>query len=146
MNKCIIPGTFDPIHKGHVAIIQRASKLFDSVIVGVAATSSKTPKYSLDQRFAFAQEKCGSIENVTVKTFDGLLVDFVKNEKADCVVRGLRNVDDFEYEASMLSINQKLSQGFETLYMISDMQNINVSSSQIRELESLGIDTKNLLN
>lgn len=144
MKKCVIPGTFDPIHDGHYAIIKRASKIFDTVIVAVAKSVEKNPQHSFDERINLAKEMCAEISNVEVKGFECLLVDFVKEEKADCVVKGLRNVDDFEYESNQVAINSKLSKDFETLFMISDAQLKEMSSTMIRELESFDINT-NLL-
>ena len=144
MNKCVIPGTFDPIHDGHFNIIMRASKIFDSVIVAVAKSDEKHPQHSLDERLALAKEKCSAISNVDVVSFDGLLVDFVKTQNADCVVKGIRNEKDFEYEANMDAANKKLSDEFETLYLISDPKLKELSSTQVRELEKLGINPDSL--
>ena len=139
-----IPGTFDPIHEGHFAIIKRASKLFDEVVVAVAESVEKNPKHSLDERKQLATEMCASLDNVEVKTFDNLLVDFVRSEGAQCVVKGLRNVQDFEYESNMAAINSQLSKEFETIFMICDPEFKEISSTQIRELENLGVDTSSL--
>lgn len=144
MSKCVIPGTFDPIHEGHINIISRSSKIFDIVVVAVAKSSEKSPKHSLDDRIKFAKEKCEAFSNVEIKSFDCLLVDFVKKEKANCVVRGLRNSDDFEYESSMLATNKMLSDDFETLFLLSDPQLKGISSTLIRELESLGVNVSDL--
>ena len=144
MKKCVVPGTFDPIHEGHFAIIKRASKLFDEVIVAVAKSFEKNPKHSLDEREKLAKDMCSSLDNVTVKTFDNLLVDFVKSEGAQCVVKGLRSAKDFEYESNMAALNSQLSKDFETLFMIADPELKEISSTQIRELESMGVDTSSL--
>lgn len=144
MRKCVVPGTFDPIHEGHFAIIKRASKLFDEVIVAVAKSSEKKPKHSLEEREKLAVDKCSSLDNVTVKTFDNLLVDFVRSEGAQCVVKGLRSVKDFEYESNMAALNSQLSKDFETIFMIADPELKEISSTQIRELESMGVDTSSL--
>ena len=144
MRKCVIPGTFDPIHEGHFAIIKRASKLFDEVVVAVAESVEKKPKHSLEERKQLATEKCASLPNVKVKTFNNLLVDFVKSEGAQCVVKGLRNVQDFEYESNMAAINSQLSKEFETIFMICAPEFKEISSTQIRELENMGVDTSSL--
>ena len=144
MKKCVIPGTFDPIQVGHLNIIDRASKVFDEVIVAVAASDAKEPKYSLEDRVKFAKEKCEPLENVEVKEFHNLLVDFVKEEGAQCVVRGLRNVKDFEYESNMAAANHKLSHDFETLFLLSDPELKHLSSTIIRELESLGVNPETM--
>ena len=148
MRKCVVPGTFDPIHDGHINIIARASKIFDCVIVAVAKSDAKHPLHPIEERLALAKEKCSTIDNVDVVSFDGLLVDFVKNQNANCVVKGIRDKKDFEYEANMEAANKKLSDGFETLYFISDPKLKELSSTQVRELEKLGINpdtlTKNI--
>lgn len=141
MRKCVVPGTFDPIHAGHFAIIKRASKLFDEVVVAIAQSVEKKPKHNLEERKQLATDMCASLKNVEVKTFDNLLVDFVKSEGAQCVVKGLRNAKDFEYESNMVAINSQLSKDFETIFMITDPELKDISSSQIRELENMGIDT-----
>lgn len=144
MRKCIVPGTFDPIQDGHLNIIKRASNIFDEVVVAVAESREKQPKYSLDNRVSIAKEKCSEFSNVEVKPFSCLLVDFVKKENAECVVKGLRNVKDFEYESNMSAVNNQLDKDFETIFLISDPKLREISSSQIRELESLGIDPGSL--
>lgn len=144
MGKCVIPGTFDPIHAGHFAIIKRASKLFDYVVVAVAESVEKKPKHNLEERKKLAAEMCSTLENVEVKTFDNLLVDFVRSEGAQCVVKGLRNVSDFKYESNMAAVNSQLSKDFETIFMICDPELKDISSTQIRELENMGVDTSSL--
>lgn len=145
MNKCVVPGTFDPITKGHLDIIKRASKIFDKVIVAVAVSVRKNPMHSIEQRCQLAIDACHDIDNVEVKSFDCLLVDFVKAEGAKCVVKGIRDAKDYEYEANMAAINKRLSEDIETVFLFSDPANINISSSQVRELESLGVDCSELL-
>lgn len=144
MSKCIIPGTFDPIHKGHFAIIKRAKNIFDTVIVAVADSKHKHPKYSLEQRTQMAQEMCAGIDGVIVKSFDCLLVDFAKQEGVNCIVKGLRDSKDFEYESNMSAVNKKLSNSLDTLFFVSDPDKINISSTHVKELQDLGIDTSTL--
>lgn len=144
MTKCVIPGTFDPMHSGHLSVVIRASKLFDQVVVAVAESSLKNPKYSLDERIRLAKVLCIDLTNVEVKGFSNLLVDFVKQENAICVVKGLRNQEDFEYESNMNAINKSLSKDFETVFLLSDPDKINISSTIIRELEANGIDPKQI--
>lgn len=144
MNRCVVPGTFDPMHSGHVSVVQRAAKIFDEVVVAVAQSQSKSPKHSHEDRVRIARDLCSHIDNVVVEPFDGLLVDFVKSKNAKCVVKGLRNVDDFQDEISMATINKRLSNDFETLFLMSDPDKLDISSTRIRELESLGIDPNSL--
>lgn len=145
MSKCIFPGTFDPFQDGHLNIVTRASKIFDEVVVGVALSQEKGPKHSIEERLQIAQDACKGLKNVTVKSFDTLLVDFVKAECASCVVRGLRNSKDFDYESNMAAANNKLSEDFDTLFFLADPKLKDLSSTQVRELESFGIDTHNLV-
>lgn len=146
MSKCVFPGTFDPFQDGHFNIASRASKLFDEVIVAVAVSNEKGPKHSLEERLSIAKDKCSSLANVTVQSFDTLLVDFVKEQGASCVVRGLRNIEDFNYESNMAAANEKLSEGFETIFLLADPKLKDLSSTQIRELEAFGVDTHNLVD
>ncbi len=145
MSKCVFPGTFDPFQDGHLNIASRASKIFDEVVIGVAVSSEKGPKHSIEDRVQIAQDKCNGLGNVTVKSFDSLLVDFVKAEGASCVVRGLRNSKDFDYESNMAAANNKLSKDIDTLFFLADPKLKDLSSTQVRELESFGIDTHNLV-
>lgn len=145
MSKCVFPGTFDPFQDGHLNIASRASKIFDEVVIGVAVSCEKGPKHSIEERVKIALDKCKGLGNVTVKSFDTLLVDFVKVESASCVVRGLRNSKDFDYESNMAAANNKLSKDIDTLFFLADPKLKDLSSTQVRELESFGIDTHNLV-
>lgn len=136
----IYPGTFDPITNGHIDLVQRASKLFDRVIVAIAINPSKTPTFSLDERVALAQKTLLKIENVEVCGFEGLLVDVAQQKGANVILRGLRAVSDFEYEFQLAGMNRKMCPDVETLFLTPAEQYTYISSSLVREIASLGGD------
>lgn len=136
----IYPGTFDPITKGHTDLVQRAARLFDHVVVAVAAHTAKTPAFSLDERVAMAQTALTGVERVEVCGFDSLLVDFVRQRGAQVILRGLRAVSDFEYEFQLAGMNRKLAPGVETLFLMPAEQYSYISSSLVREVARLGGD------
>lgn len=141
MKKVIFPGSFDPITNGHLHLIERASHLFSEVVVAVAQdTSGRKPFFSFEERLRFAQESLSSLEGVTVKGFKGLLIEFYQNEKAQAVVRGVRNTKDFEYELQLAHVNQHLLPGFETIFLPASSEHVVLSASLIREIASLGGD------
>lgn len=141
----LYPGTFDPITNGHVDLVKRAVKLFDRVIVAVAAGVHKAPFLSLEQRFELAQASLGDIEGVEVVTFDGLLVEEFTNRKVDVVIRGLRAVSDFEYELMIALMNRKLKPEFETVFLMPSEQYIYLHSSLVKEIYRLGGDVSCLV-
>jgi len=134
----LYPGTFDPITNGHVDLVKRAVKLFDRVIVAVAAGVHKSPFLTLDQRFQLVKESLEDLETVEVTTFDGLLVDLFKDLKVDVVIRGLRAVSDFEYELMIALMNRKLHPDFETVFLMPSEQFIYLHSSLVKEIYRLG--------
>lgn len=136
--KAIYPGTFDPVTNGHYDIIKRSAKIFDEVVVGVLINSEKTTMFSLDERIEMLNELLYDIDHIKVKSFSGLLVDFVEQEQADVVVRGLRAVTDYEYELQMALANQKLLDSFETVFLIASSQYSFLSSSLVKEIGRLG--------
>jgi pantetheine-phosphate adenylyltransferase len=138
----IYPGTFDPITNGHVDLVQRACRLFDHVIVAIAAGSSgaKAPVFTLDERVALAQEVLTECDNIEVCGFDTLLVDFMQEKGAGVIIRGLRAVSDFEYEFQLASMNRKLAPEVETVFLTPAEQFSFISSSLVREIASLGGD------
>ena len=119
MKRAVVPGTFDPITAGHVDVILRAAQIFDDVVVAVAKSVKKSPMFDLDTRVDLAKRALADTPNVSVISFDGLLVDLVRNLDAHVVVKGLRAVTDFEYEFQMTALNYELSQDLETFFIMS---------------------------
>ena len=134
LRKAIYSGTFDPITNGHLNIIRRALRLFDEVIVAVAKSSGKNPMFNFKDRVKFLKEATKDLDRVSVKSFDTLLVNFLKQEDSFIVIRGLRAVSDFEYELQMGYANSSLYSEMETIYLASDLNNAFVSSSIVRSI------------
>ena len=134
--KALVPGSFDPITNGHLDVIERASRMFEEVIVGVGKNRSKTPLFSLEERVALAEEATSHLDNVTVLPFDDLLVHFARDINAQVVVKGLRAITDFEYEFQMTSANYQLDKEIETVFIMSPPQYMYLSSSVVREIAS----------
>jgi pantetheine-phosphate adenylyltransferase len=141
----IYPGTFDPITNGHVDLVNRASKLFNKVIVAIAINPSKTPIFNLNERIDLAQQTLAEMTNVEVCGFEGLLVDVAKQKKADVIIRGLRAVSDFEHEFQLASMNRKMEPDVETLFLTPAEQFAYISSSLVREIASLGGDVSDFV-
>ena len=142
--KAVYPGTFDPMTKGHFDLIQRSAKLYDRVVVAVAATSTKQGAlFDAEERVAMIRDdvKRAGIGNVTVKVLDSLLVDFCRREKARVVIRGVRVYSDFEYEFQMALTNRRMAPEIETLFMMPSENLAYVTASTVREIASYGGDT-----
>lgn len=137
MTRALTPGTFDPITSGHLDVITRASQLMDEVIVAVAASERKNPLFSLEKRVQMVRQATAHLPNVTVQPFSGLLVDFAREVRAECVVKGLRAITDFEYEFQMTALNYQLDEELETVFIMSPPQYMYLSSSIVREIASL---------
>lgn len=142
MKKALYAGTFDPITYGHLDIIRRTAKLFDTLTVAVAHNPSKQPLFSLTERVELVQQATADLTNVSVIGFSGLLVDLAKNEHASCLVRGLRGADDIEYEIQLAQLNQKLAGELETLFLPPAVEWRYLSSTMIREIHKHGGDVK----
>lgn len=138
--KAIFPGTFDPITSGHVDLVQRASKRFNSVLVSVSGSGSKTPCFTIDERIELAREALVDCANVQVKGFEGLLVRFARDEQAGVILRGLRTMSDFEYEFQLANMNRRLAPDVETMFLTPDEGFTSISSSLVREIARLGGD------
>lgn len=137
MTVALVPGTFDPITKGHLDVIIRTAKLFDEVVVGVAISSKKKPLFTIEERVALAEEALADYPNVRVVPFENLLVDFAREQGTHVVVKGLRAITDFEYEFAMTAVNYKLDPELETMFVMSGPEYMYLSSSLVRELASL---------
>jgi pantetheine-phosphate adenylyltransferase len=146
MTTAIYPGTFDPITKGHTDLIKRATKLFDSVIVAVAANTSKQPVFSLEERLNMAQTTTATIERVEILALNGLLVEFARQHQAVAIIRGLRAVSDFDYEFQLAGMNRKLAPEVETLFLTPDEKFTYISSSLVREIARLGGDVSDFVH
>lgn len=134
MSTAVFPGSFDPVTTGHVDLIRRASRMFDRLVVGVLVNSAKQPLFSKEERVAMLREITANQDNIEVSSFEGLLVDFVKEQHADAIVRGLRTSGDFEYELPLAQANHKLSVQADTIFLASAPEYSYISSSAVREL------------
>ncbi len=132
--RAIYPCTFDPITNGHADLIERASRMFDEVLVGIAANPSKQPLFSLDERVALITEVTSKLENVTVIGFSGLLADFAKKQDATILIRGLRAVADFEYEFQLANMNRRLNPDLESVFLTPSEENSFISSTLVKEV------------
>lgn len=137
MTIAVYPGTFDPITSGHVDIIERGARLFDTVVVAVAENPGKHPLFTLEERIALAQASLAHVPNVRVQGFTGLLVGFVQSLGAEVILRGLRAVSDFEYEFQLASMNRRLDARVETVFLTPAEQFGFISSSLVREIARL---------
>ena len=140
MKTIVYPGTFDPITNGHIDLIERASKLFDKIVVGIASSQRKGPLFTVDERISLASESLAHVPNVEIIGFDYLLVNFVKDCKADAIMRGLRAVSDFEYEFQLANMNRALAPEIESIFLTPAEHLSYISSSLVREISSLDGD------
>ena len=138
----IYPGTFDPMTVGHIDVAQRASKMFDDLIIGVAGDPSakKTPFFTLEERTSMASEMLSDLSNVEVRPFSGLLVNFAAEVNANVIVRGLRAISDFEYEVQIAGVNRHLSPKVETVFIAASQDYTFLSSSIVKEIAKLDGD------
>lgn len=137
MKTIVYPGTFDPITNGHVDLIERAAKLFDKIVIGIASNQKKSPLFTIDERIHLATVAVAHLDNVEIKGFDYLLVNFAKDCNADAVMRGLRAVSDFEYEFQLANMNRALSPELESIFLTPSEKFSYISSSLIREISAL---------
>lgn len=144
--KAIYPGTFDPITKGHIDLAERASRLFDEVVIAIAASPSKQPLFDVDERLEMAQISLSHIDNISVVGFDGLLIECVRTAQAQVVLRGLRAVSDFEYEFQLAAMNRRLDPTVETMFLTPSENYTFLSASMVKEIASLGGDVSQFLH
>jgi pantetheine-phosphate adenylyltransferase len=145
MRTAIYPGSFDPLTNGHLDVIQRATRLFDKVIVAVANNDRKRALFSLQERLHLVNEAVKHISSVEADSFDGLLVDFVEQRKGQAIIRGLRAVSDFEFEFQMALMNRKLNERIETIFMMPKDSYTFLSSSIVKEIARLGGDVSSFV-
>ncbi|WII95387.1 pantetheine-phosphate adenylyltransferase [Moraxella haemolytica] len=138
--KALYPGTFDPITNGHVDLVKRALRLFDEVVIAVAFAHHKKPLFSFDERVALVESVFDGDPRISVVGFEGLLVDFAKEQGVQAVIRGLRAVSDFEYEFGLANMNRSLDENFEAVFLTPSQEYSFVSSTLVREVAKLGGD------
>jgi pantetheine-phosphate adenylyltransferase len=140
MRRAIYPGSFDPVTNGHLDVIQRASRLFDDLIIAVAFNDQKhkSTLFSIDERIELLTQSCENIPNARVVRLDGLLVDFAKHQNVDAIVRGLRAISDFEFEFQMALMNRKMEPALETIFMMPKEEYTYISSRIVKEIARLG--------
>ncbi|MDE3200267.1 MAG: pantetheine-phosphate adenylyltransferase [Acidobacteriota bacterium] len=143
--RAIYPGTFDPPTNGHLDLIQRGSKLFDHVVVAILNNPVKNPLFTVEERVKMLQEATRSLGNVSVETFDGLMVDFARARKATAVLRGIRAISDYEYEFQMALMNRRLAPDIETVFLQPAGRYSFVSSRMVKEVFSFGGDISGLV-
>ena len=146
MRTVVYPGSFDPPTNGHLDVIQRASRLFDRVVVAVARNNNKTPLFSPDERKELIEESVSELANVDVDVFEGLLIDYVTKQNCNIVIRGIRAVSDFEFEFQMALMNRKLNEKIETLFMMPRASYSFLSSHLVKEIAELGGDVSTFVS
>ena len=146
MKKAVYPGTFDPVTRGHEDLVRRAARLFDHVVLAVADSRTKRPFFSLEERVEMARIVLADCDNVTVQGFSGLLMDFMRQQQARIILRGLRAVSDFEYEFQMAGMNRQLYPDVETVFLTPAEQYMFISATMVREIATLGGDVSPFVN
>jgi pantetheine-phosphate adenylyltransferase len=137
MKTIAYPGTFDPVTNGHIDLVERASRLFDKVVIGIASSQRKSPLFTIEERIELASECLQHVPNIEIHGFDCLLVNFVSDCNADAIMRGLRAVSDFEYEFQLANMNRALSPDIESIFLTPSEKFSYISSSLVREISSL---------
>ncbi|MCE5342527.1 MAG: pantetheine-phosphate adenylyltransferase [Eubacteriales bacterium] len=142
---CVYPGSFDPVTLGHVDLIERAAKLFPNLVVAVLNNPDKHNMFTVEQRMNMLSRACAHLTNVTIDSFGGLLVDYMRSANAEIVLRGLRAVTDFENEFQMAQVNRQIAPGIETLFMMTSPDYAYISSSAVRQIAMFGGDISTLV-
>ena len=140
MRLAVYPGSFDPVTNGHIDILEKTSRIFDKIIVSVVHNVTKHALFTLDERVDLIKESTKHLDNVEVECFNGLLANYIKEKKACAIIRGLRTVSDFEYEAGMANMNKILMPEIDTIFVMADTKYIYLSSSGVKEAALLGGD------
>ena len=140
MKRIVYPGTFDPIHNGHLDIARKAAELFDELILVVAVNQEKSPLFNDKERVELIKDSLHDVKNVRVETFNGLVVDFVRSTDSVAIIRGLRHVSDFEFEFQMAMMNFNLNPNIKSLFMMPDEKYIHLNSTVIKDVARLGGD------
>jgi pantetheine-phosphate adenylyltransferase len=141
----VYPGTFDPITYGHIDVIERAAALFDEVIIAVSVSSAKSTLFTVDERIDMIRHSVKHIKNVTVTSFEGLLVDFAGSKNVDVIIRGLRAISDFEYEFQMALTNRKISEHITTVFLMPNEKYTYLNSTLVREIALFGGDVSSFV-
>lgn len=144
-NIAVYPGTFDPITYGHIDLIERATRIFDKVIIAIAVNQAKKPMFTLAERVELTKQALKSLPNIEVQGFEGLLLNFAKEHGANVLLRGLRTVTDFDYELQLASMNRFLDPAVESMFLMPAEKYMYVSSSLVREIATLGGDVENFV-
>ncbi|HNZ29303.1 MAG TPA: pantetheine-phosphate adenylyltransferase [Candidatus Goldiibacteriota bacterium] len=138
----VYPGTFDPITNGHIDIVKRASKMFDTVVIAVSKSEHKKPLFSVEERVEMAKKAVKGIKNIKVECYSGLLADYLKSTGRNLVIRGIRVISDFEYEFQLALLNKKLNPEAEMIYLMPDEKYLYISSSAVKEIAVYGGKTE----
>jgi len=146
MIKAVYPGTFDPLTRGHEDLVRRASRLFDKLVLGIADSRAKRTFFTLQERIEMANDVLGDVKNLSVVGFSGLLTEFVRQQDARVVLRGLRAVSDFEYEFQLAGMNRALNPEFETMFLTPGEQHMFISATLVREIATLGGDVSKFVD
>lgn len=141
----VYPGTFDPVTNGHIDLVERSLRIFDEVIVGIAANPKKQPLFSLDERISMFKDATSRFKHLVIEGFDGLLVDYIKRREAVATIRGLRAVSDFEYEMQMALMNRRLDSMIETVFMMPSEEYSFITATIVKEVASYGGDVSSLV-
>ena len=141
----VYPGTFDPVTKGHIDLVERSLRIFDELIVAISANPKKRPLFSLEERMDMFRKVVTRFKHVRIEGFDGLLVDYVREKKAAGIIRGLRAVSDFEYEMQMALMNRRLDSNIETVFLMPNEEYTFITSTIVKEAASYGGDVSSLV-